>query len=93
MGDEIITLNPKEAIIWFLSTHPDMKPITMWDLDEDRYLLYVEQPGIKPEDDFNDPYYTIDKHGFAILRFVPAGELELFGSATKKKPVMTRKGA
>ena len=91
MGENL-ELNPKEAILWFLIAHPDKTPITMWDLDDNRYLLYIEEDGIPAEENHNDPYYVIHKDGFGIFRYSSADDPDLVFAATQKQPVTTRKG-
>lgn len=87
-----VELNPKEALVVFVETHADWEPITMWNYDENSYLLYAKDKNFKGDVDYNDPYFLIDKKTGIAIRHSSMEDFEKFSAATDSKPLARLKG-
>lgn len=85
-------LNPKEALVVFVETHPDWEPITMWNYDANRCLLYAKDKNFKGDVDYNDPYFLIDKKTGVAMRHSSMEDFDKFSAAIDSTPLAKLKG-
>lgn len=89
---EQITLNPKEALVLCQELRPDLTIGALWDYDEDNYLAYVIEKGFENKDNYNDPYYLLNKHGPLIERISSMDDFDKFSRAMHSEPLAKREG-
>lgn len=87
-----VELNPKEALVVFVETHEQWEPITMWDYDNNSYLLCAKDKNFKGDVNYNDPYFLIDKKSGIAMRHSSMEDFDKFSVAINSKPLAQLKG-
>lgn len=88
---ENVKMNPAEALIVLEHNRPDLKVGTMWDYDENHYLIYVIEKGFENKVNYNDPYYLVSKSSPFVERVSSMEDFDKFSRAINSEPLAKRK--
>ena len=79
----MITVN--EAVSKLKKKHPDLDVKSGYDYNNQYYLFLAMEHGV--EEDYNDPYYVVNKNDGSVSYYSPAGDYDAFFNATENREI------